>query len=112
MSTGTISTAAGAGTALKSEHKTACATRTRVWESGDLVRATRDMEAIIWNPSGPSEIFIKAGDAIVIISAREIDQLGLGIYEFELLYGGLVVDYSVVMEHNYDVEYDFPFEVA
>ena len=24
--------------------------------------------------------------------------------------GGVVVDYSVIMEHNFDVGYDFPFE--
>ena len=112
MSTGTISMADGAGTALKSEHKTACATRTRVWESGDLICATRPMEGIIWNPDGPFEIFIKEGDAMIIISAREIDQMGVSVYEFELLYGGIVVNYSVIMEHNFDVEYNFPFEVA
>jgi len=112
VSTGTISMAGGAGTALKSEHKTACATRTRVWESGDLICATRPMEGIIWNPGGPFEIFIKEGDAMIILSAREIDQMGVSVYEFELLYGGIVVSYSVIMEHNFDVEYNFPFEVA
>ena len=55
-------------------------------------------------------IFIKEGDAIIIISAREIDALGISNYEFELLYGGIKCDYSVIMDHNFDVEYDFPFE--
>ena len=110
MNTGTSSLEAGAATDLKSERETACATRTRVWESGDLICATRPMEGIIWNPGGPFEIFIKEGDAMIIISAREIDALGISNYEFELLYGGIVVDYSVIMEHNFDVGYDFPFE--
>ena len=110
MSTGTSSTEAGARTDLKSEHKTACATRTRVWEAGELVRSTRPMETIMWNPTGPSSVYIEEGDAMIIISAREIDALGISNYEFELLYGGIVVDYSVIMEHNFDVGYDFPFE--
>jgi len=110
VSTGTTSQVDGVRTDLKSEHKTACATRMRAWETGELVRAIRPMEAINWNPAGPSGILIKEGDAMIIIRAREIDALGISNYEFELLYGGIMVDYSVIMDHNIDVEYDFPFE--
>ena len=110
MNTGTSSPEDGAAKDLKSERKIACATHTRAWEPGELGRATRPMEAISWNPSGPSGILIKEGDAMIIIRAREIDALGISNYEFELLYGGVVVDYSVIMEHNFDVGYDFPFE--
>jgi len=110
VSTGMRSTVDGVETDLKSEHKIACASRIRAWEAGELVQATRPMEVVKWNPSGPCSIYIKEGDAMIIISAREIDALGISNYEFELLYGGIVVDYSVVMEHNFDVGYDFPFE--
>ena len=110
MNTGTSSLEAGAATDLKSERETACATRTRAWESGELVRTTRQIEAIVWNPTGARSVYIEEGDAMIIISAREIDALGISNYEFELLYGGIVVDYSVIMEHNFDVGYDFPFE--
>ena len=95
---------------LKSEHKTACATRIRAWEMGELVRATRQFEIIKWEPDGPVIIGLKQGDAMIITSAREIDALGVSVYEIEFLYGGIKCDYSVTMDHNYDVGYNFPFE--
>jgi len=95
---------------LKSEHKTACATRTRAWEAGELVRATRRIEIVRWTPGGPVGICLNRGDVMVITSAKEINALGVSLYEFELLYAGVKCDYSVHMDHNIDVEYDFPFE--
>ena len=99
-------------TDLKSEHKTACATRTYAWKAGDLVCAIRPFELIRWAPDGPVALCLCEGDAMVITNAKEIDALGVSVYEIEFLYGGIKCDYSVTMDHNFDVGYDFPFEAV
>ena len=110
MNNGTRSPVDGVETDLKSEHKTACASRTRAWKAGELVRATRPIDIVRWEPDGPVTIGLIAGDAMIITGAREIDALGISVYEIEFLYGGVKCDYSVTMDHNFDVGYDFPFE--